>query len=97
MIIFRIITGRSFMKFHVRNGIPTNDAPLTTDRWAHETDEASFHQSSFDNREICRGPGTDIERFGGNSSNAIRISVITQASGVNQIVEEKREKAGVER
>jgi hypothetical protein len=61
MIIFRIITGRSFMKFPVRNVIPTNDAPLTTDRWVHNTDETSFHQSSFDNREIGRGIETDIE------------------------------------
>jgi hypothetical protein len=90
MIIFRITTGRSFMKF------PTlkNDLPLTTDRWAHHTDESSFLRSSFSNREIGRSIETDIERTGGNSSNAIRIPVITQTSGVTQIVEEKRERAG---
>jgi hypothetical protein len=92
MIIFRIITGRSFMKF------PTlkSDLPLTTDRWAHHTGKSSFLQSSFSNQEIRRGTETDIERLEGDSSTGIRISVITQTSGVIQIVEEKREKAGGE-
>jgi hypothetical protein len=89
MIIFRIITGRSFMKF------PTlkSDLPLTTDRWAHNTGESSFLQSSS-NQEIRRGTETDIERLEGDSSTGIRISVTAQTSGVIQIVEEKREKAG---
>ncbi|KAJ2917984.1 hypothetical protein MD484_g2437, partial [Candolleomyces efflorescens] len=52
MIVFRIITGYSFVKFLTHTG----DVSLTTDRWASQTGESS----SF--------PEIDVERLQGHSS-----------------------------
>ena len=57
MIIFRVITGRSFTQFPTpKDGVLSN--PI---QFAHQTAETSFIQSTF-NREFGRNPDPDTER-----------------------------------
>ncbi|RXW15615.1 hypothetical protein EST38_g10233 [Candolleomyces aberdarensis] len=83
MIIFRVTTGRSFVKFpSVKDGVLSN--PIA---FAHQTAESSFLQSSINPRQIGRNPEPDVERLGGDS----------QTSQVIQVAEEEREEVGREK
>ncbi|KAJ2935474.1 hypothetical protein H1R20_g1620, partial [Candolleomyces eurysporus] len=85
MIIFRVTTGRSFIKFpSAENGAISN--PL---QFAHRTAESSFLQSSS-NFEFGRNTSSDVERLGGEGSGEVRISQSTQTSqAATQSIEEK--------
>ncbi|KAJ2926506.1 hypothetical protein H1R20_g10600, partial [Candolleomyces eurysporus] len=90
MIIFRVTTGRSFIKFpSVKDGVVTN--PM---QFARRTAESSFLESKL-NRELGQNGGTDTKQ-GLNSS----IGEPSQTTSIIHIAQEKRndgvdvEKAG---
>ncbi|RXW14991.1 hypothetical protein EST38_g10862 [Candolleomyces aberdarensis] len=93
MIIFRVTTGRSFVKFpSAENGVISH--PL---KFAHRTAESSFLQSSF-SRDFGRNASSDVERLGGEESDKAQISPTTQTSqAASQIFEENRNEEGVEK
>ncbi|RXW15620.1 hypothetical protein EST38_g10235 [Candolleomyces aberdarensis] len=93
MIIFRVTTGRSFVKFP-----SPKDAVLSNPiAFAHQTAKSSFLQSSINTRQICRNPEPDVERLGGDSIGAIPLGSTTQTSRVIQGATEEREEVGGEK
>ncbi|KAJ2923528.1 hypothetical protein H1R20_g13566, partial [Candolleomyces eurysporus] len=93
MIIFRVTTGRSFIKFpSAKDDVLSN--PIA---FAHQTAESSFLQSSINTREMGGNPEPDIERLAGDSIGAIPIPTTTQMSQIIQVGEEEREEVGGEK
>ena len=85
MIIFRVMTGRSFTQFPTpKDGVLSNSI-----QFVHRTAELTFLQSTF-NREFGRNPDTDTER-GLNAS--VNESEQSQSSVVH-IGQEKRNDGG---